>query len=1623
MSKLKLQNNKGEIATTLTVLSLFVMLAGVFVGGFNKPNIIQNRADAGSCFYNTTAIVMKARPGGGRTTFTQDENGGKVMSIKNDKQSQSFNLSSSNSSLVKNIPNYTFGGSNPYLPGDKATVTLSGLDEKWRVKEVFCIPQNSGAKGCEFNPSATGDKKLSIKDFNVVCGVDIQFGWVVELVPTITPTPTSLVVRPTSGTVQPIPTNSRLPILPTGSRFPAFPGDPTPTPVTDNEPPVSKTISGTVHLTGPIPAGAQSMNVSITSPETGVIAQKILSIPSTYGTTKDATLSYRVAVNVPASNKMTALLDYGFNGGNVETPIGASYRATTCTGGKTNSNNCVWEHLPIGTNLTASFNASFTPDQVGQPPVVKTKTVKGRISWTGNIPVGKQFRLNYNCTVGADNGFTCSEQKWITPDVKKTAVDYVITNANVGGDDNRIELALSGFANGSFPAGTAINAIGCPKQGRYPSDCLIENVNNITGDVTQDFQVSFPAAGQCNFASITQITDVRGNALPDFAQPALWSYANNKGGSEKFPNMFRSSYTSEKTLSASDDYVISDGQQGGVDYKRGDQLFWTLKYDPIQYRLLGNNIRVCDYNSDKDSVTGTNCIDNTQTTGNLLNTASATVDCNKKIIGGWWFEKLPPTPTPTPQAQFGDLEILTAVTENQSDVDTSSRQGVLNKINTPNSGFYQLRTTSNDKGDYTIIIKGLGKEFRSNSPTGGFRRFSHIPVGTYQIAYDLGSRGSSIELTSKTKPVTAGVLVEANKTTEATIVWKARDGIRLETETTCNACKQRGECGPLLGGSTVLCALKTDRGGANPGCWCTNKSYCEAQSDAKLGKAVWQNDKGYCDQSNGKAGDGLCCLGSGSKPSCEQRGLPAGCKDGEKGGGSGGSGGAGAGKCQNGDKGQDGQQCDNMNKCDHGGGCNADCGARGERRNGKVFDVPNGYCRSGFSARNEDQTSYQTCRNNACVYQVCPAGQTCVSDCSACGGTGGTPGGGSRTLPLPTGPVASVCDSRGGSCTGSHLCTSENNQTNLGKLDCKDSEKGPILSYTCCKAAENPQSNQCTNLAITSKNVREARCAATSCATGFINSGTRLGCPDSAPICCVKPVTIVVPPPAGDNTAACNAAGGGCTNRQDCITAKGDILTGKGCANSVCCKVAGVTPPPAKEELVTGPDCPKSGRQCSLDDSGGKQKCKLTLGSTVKQGYCCPDAKPNWDGTRCVATSSGRVGGGATSTPAPSSAPVPPPGGGDLSCVPPEAMIIINAALEDAYSKCNLIPNIDLGKITYSCDLHKESGPDNDHYKCDVHGEGAFDWNPGACMDAIRNVKVVIGANIYDPLCRAYVFASKAIAGCTNDGIGAIDTSFLELHNALYNKIKNEVLWGDVDVAVKDACLNPPVRKCSGASCVLAEYSTRYGACASTATALQQKLPNVWNAMKSAASSCGARFGGWSANIGIENGSDLPITKVTVSMCDKNGVCQDQVQDVSIQPGQNSNVQTSVTQMVSDQQLNDNYTLTCKLTYADGSTGDCPSSHTRLNTSVSMKVATDATGEVTGDALSSLEGSDCDGDNVVTTIDYTKMTLAYGQTGDAAQCDTDLSGSVNAIDAANVIRHLNEQVVIPDSSTTQQPTQ
>ncbi len=212
------QKNRGEITAVFATISLLaIMIASVI--GLRATQDIRNKA-AGSCSYYSTASVVKTD----RSAVRTSDNGNKTMSIKNDLNVR--NTLDSNGTFPFGTQTFNFGAYKK--PSTSATVTLENLDPNiWRVKSTFCIQKPGSSVGCELGAKGVGSTKLTMQYFHVDCGVDIEYGWVVEPVIGIPATPT-----PTPRSLQTFPTGFANPRLPQDKLTPTITPFSTPTPTT-----------------------------------------------------------------------------------------------------------------------------------------------------------------------------------------------------------------------------------------------------------------------------------------------------------------------------------------------------------------------------------------------------------------------------------------------------------------------------------------------------------------------------------------------------------------------------------------------------------------------------------------------------------------------------------------------------------------------------------------------------------------------------------------------------------------------------------------------------------------------------------------------------------------------------------------------------------------------------------------------------------------------------------------------------------------------------------------------------------------------------------------------------------------------------------------------------------------------------------------------------------------------------------------------------------------------------------------------------------------------------------------------------------------------------------------------
>lgn len=189
--------------------------------------ITQSPTEKPTCHYNAFANVHY-KVGDVHYPLTREKNGGKTLSIVNNKGQQS-DLDDTSAQYQSLFRDFNFG---PYKkPEDVAWVALKGLDtDKWRVKNIFCTDQNIESPredGCKLGIKAEGDK-LKIENFLVACNVDIAYGWIVEPTDNTIPTPSIAaptvrqtgIPMPLPTGVEPNPTNIMLPPLTTPTTTP-----------------------------------------------------------------------------------------------------------------------------------------------------------------------------------------------------------------------------------------------------------------------------------------------------------------------------------------------------------------------------------------------------------------------------------------------------------------------------------------------------------------------------------------------------------------------------------------------------------------------------------------------------------------------------------------------------------------------------------------------------------------------------------------------------------------------------------------------------------------------------------------------------------------------------------------------------------------------------------------------------------------------------------------------------------------------------------------------------------------------------------------------------------------------------------------------------------------------------------------------------------------------------------------------------------------------------------------------------------------------------------------------------------------------------------------------------------
>lgn len=149
-----------------------------------------------------------------------------------------------------------------------------------------------------------------------------------------------------------------------------------------------------------------------------------------------------------------------------------------------------------------------------------------------------------------------------------------------------------------------------------------------------------------------------------------------------------------------------------------------------------------------------------------------------------------------------------------------------------------------------------------------------------------------------------------------------------------------------------------------------------------------------------------------------------------------------------------GQDCDNMNKCDKNGGCNPACclSTANSCPNQQKCEIPNGYCKSGFSC-NGGTGKKQTCVGNQCVWQSCSGNDCNVGICTS-------------HAQCQSQVVATPVTGCGGSmpilanCTSSFPCPA-NTTLNSNAKPYYTSNNGAFEDNACTKSISNISSHCC----------------------------------------------------------------------------------------------------------------------------------------------------------------------------------------------------------------------------------------------------------------------------------------------------------------------------------------------------------------------------------------------------------------------------------------------------------------------------------------------------------------------------------------------------------------------------------
>ncbi|KXK09037.1 MAG: hypothetical protein UZ21_OP11001000090 [Microgenomates bacterium OLB22] len=160
---------RGEIALTLTLLSIGLMLLGSAAGVMQSKNVQQffGRA-AENCSYDYTISVFLDRQNG--TLLSSSQNGGRAVTAT-DARSPAGPETLTTGTVTRQLTSIA-----PYVEGDFATVTLGNLSGDLEVASTFCTDSGS-ATSC---PTNKNQNSKTFANFTPKCGAKINYGWVVR---------------------------------------------------------------------------------------------------------------------------------------------------------------------------------------------------------------------------------------------------------------------------------------------------------------------------------------------------------------------------------------------------------------------------------------------------------------------------------------------------------------------------------------------------------------------------------------------------------------------------------------------------------------------------------------------------------------------------------------------------------------------------------------------------------------------------------------------------------------------------------------------------------------------------------------------------------------------------------------------------------------------------------------------------------------------------------------------------------------------------------------------------------------------------------------------------------------------------------------------------------------------------------------------------------------------------------------------------------------------------------------------------------------------------------------------------------------------------------------------------